>query len=250
MKSFYWLFKREVLRFFRQKGRVIATLLTPLMFMLFLSSGFAQSFKSQFIDINYFHFFYPGALALVILFAAIFSTISIIEDRNEGFLQGVLLAPVSSLKYLLAKLLSGAATGFVQVLLLLLFLPFLKFEITLSIFPALLVLFLMAAAVGSLGIWVAWQCESSQSYHSYMNLLFFPMWLLSGAFFPLEGSHGWVQFLAKFNPLAYGLDSLRSLFVSDLYGARLPLTVALLTSFSLFFLALTLLKLKSRQKSL
>lgn len=203
---------RELIRFFRQPNRVVSAALQPLLFWFLLSEGF-RSAESGGMALGYEHFF-PGIIVLVLLFTAIFSTISIIEDRREGFLQSVLVAPLPRWAMVLGKIGGGALVAFVQgfvFLLLGLFLPP-GYSWTVLL-PAAGMLALLSVALTCLGFCIAWQMESTTGFHVVMNLVLMPMWLLSGAFFPADsGRLGWV---VAANPLTYGVAGLRQLLYLD-----------------------------------
>ncbi len=199
------LLAREVLRFLRQRNRIVGALGTPLLFWVALSAGFG--------DIAV---FFPGALLMVVLFTAIFSSISIIEDRTAGFLQGVLVAPVPRLSIVLGKVLGGAILGSGQGMILLLLAPFsgAVFGVQ-QFFAAAGVMALVALALSGLGFVFAWRMDSVAGFHAVMNLLLIPMWLLSGAFFPASGAAPAMQVLMAVNPLSYGLGALRRILYGD-----------------------------------
>jgi ABC-2 type transport system permease protein len=207
------LWKREVVRFLRQRNRVIGALGTPVIFWLLIGSGVGQAFAAPGLpsDTDYLQFFFPGALLMIILFTAIFSTISIIEDRREGFLQGVLVAPVSPTAVALGKILGGTTLAVGQALLFCLLAPLVGLTFTLPGFAILfLMLILVSLALTSLGYVLAWMSNSVQGYHAIMNLVLFPLWLLSGTLFTRETAAGWMGAVIAINPLTYGLDAIRS----------------------------------------
>jgi ABC-2 type transport system permease protein len=235
------LFRREIVRFLRQRGRVLGALGTPVLFWLVLGSGFGASLAGPAAagGAGYLTYFFPGMLLLVVLFTAIFSSISIIQDRNEGFLQGVLAAPVSRLAIVLGKVLGGAALGLGQGALLLALAPFAG--IALSAEQAVAaggVLALTAVALSAVGFLFAWGTDSVQGFHAVMNLLLFPMWMLSGAFFPESGAAPWLRWVMRANPLTYGLTALRGVMGSGLPGQDVALSLAVLTAFSAGAMAL------------
>jgi ABC-2 type transport system permease protein len=206
------LWQREIVRFYRQRSRITGALATPLLFWLLLGSGFAESFRpgDAESDVRYAEYFFPGAMVLVVLFTAIFSTISVIEDRKEGFLQAVLVAPVSRSAVVLGKILGGTTLALGQALLLLLAAPWLGIQLGLGDFLlAVAVLLAIAFGLTTLGFLIAWRMDSTQGFHAIMNLVLIPMWLLSGAFFPAAGASPWLQWLMALNPLTYGLAALR-----------------------------------------
>jgi ABC-2 type transport system permease protein len=199
------LARREIVRFFRQKSRVVGAVAPPILMWLLVGSGFKGSFRG-----DSFGYFFPGTVVLVVLFAAIFATISVIEDRREGFLQGVLVAPVAPASIAFGKILGGSVLGLLQGLPLLVLLPLAGLSPDpLGLLGAVLVLVLLAFALTSLGFAIAWSLESTQGFHAIMNLFLIPMWLLSGSFFPVEGAPAWLRVAMAVNPLTYGVAALR-----------------------------------------
>lgn len=219
MTALWALFYREVIRFCRQRSRLIGALMTPLLFWFLIGGGLGDSFRTPSIggqSEGYFEFFFPGALALSVLFTAIFSTISVIEDRHQGFLQGVLVSPVPRVTIVASKILSGATLGLLQGVLLLVVARFAGFHWGLSAFvQASILLFFMGAALTSLGFVFAWKLDSVQGYHSIMNMVLMPMWILSGAVFPAEGGASFFRWIALVNPLSYAMRGLRGVLSSE-----------------------------------
>jgi ABC-2 type transport system permease protein len=205
------LWQREIVRFYRQRSRIVGALATPVLFWLLLGSGFAESFRPAGADgVGYAEYFYPGTIVLVVLFTAIFSTISVIEDRREGFLQAVLVAPVARSTVVLGKILGGTTLALGQAMLLLAAAPVLGFRLGLLDLALVVgILFVVAFALTTLGFLIAWRMESTQGFHAIMNLVLIPMWLLSGAFFPAAGAAPWLRGVMFLNPLTYGVAALR-----------------------------------------
>jgi ABC-2 type transport system permease protein len=201
------LAQRELIRFFRQKHRVFGALGQPIIFWLLFSEGLRHS-----SSLNYAHFF-PGTLVMILLFTAIFATISIIEDRREGFLQGVLVAPIPRWSMVLGKVLGGAAIAMLQGLLFLALGWFTVPEIhptPFGLIAAIALMFVVSIALTALGFVIAWRMDSTQGFHAVMSVFLLPMWLLSGAFFPMNAG-GWIGWIVKLNPLSYGVSGLRQL---------------------------------------
>jgi ABC-2 type transport system permease protein len=226
------LWWREVRSFYRQRSRIIAALATPLLFWLVLGSGFGRSMQAAgAAKAGYFEFFFPGTVALVVLFTAIFANISVIEDRREGFLLSVLVAPVPRLALVLGKVFGATTVGLLQGLLLLPLAPALGFSIRAARIPALIaMIFLLAFGLTCLGFCFAWRLNSVSAFHSVMNTLLLPMWLLSGALFPLDGASTWVRWVMYINPLTYGVAGLRHLlYEGGISQAPSPLTCWVVT---------------------
>jgi ABC-2 type transport system permease protein len=207
------LWQRELTRFFRQRSRIAGALGTPLVFWLLLGSGVGRSMSlpAQAGTTSYLEYFFPGTVVMILLFTAIFSTISIIEDRREGFLQSVLVAPVSRMSIVLGKTLGGTVLATGQGVLFLLLAP--TIGIRLSIFSiafAIGIMLLLSFALTALGICIAWRMSSTAGFHAIMNLFLMPMWLLSGALFPISGALGAMKWIMYANPLTYGLSAMRA----------------------------------------
>jgi ABC-2 type transport system permease protein len=213
------LWRREMVRFVRQRSRVTGGLAQPIVFWLLLGGGLNASFRPAGAPAgtNYIEYFYPGILILVLLFTAIFSTISTVEDRREGFLQGVLVAPVPRWAIVLGQALGGASLAVVQGALMLLLAPFLGIPLSVAaVASSVLVMSVIALALTGLGLIIAWRMESTQGFHAIMNLILIPIWLLSGAFFPAAGAPALLSWLMRLNPLTYGMAALRhSLYLNQ-----------------------------------
>lgn len=203
------LWQREMVRFVRQRDRIIGALGTPVVFWLLLGSGLGRSFQTA-QGQGYLEYFFAGTLVMILLFTAIFSTISVIEDRREGFLQAVLVAPVGRTALVFGKLLGGTALAVLQGLLFLAMAPLTG--ITLN--PAgllwlVITMLVLSFALTGLGFLLAWRMNSTQGFHAIMNLFLIPMWLLSGAVFPSSGAPAWMGWVMKLNPLTYGVTAIR-----------------------------------------
>lgn len=203
------LAERELVRFFRQRNRVFGALGQPIIFWVLFGAGLARN------NLDYAHFF-PGTLVMILLFTAIFATISIIEDRREGFLQGVLVAPIPRWAMVFGKVLGGAAIAMIQGIIFLMLgwlSTLLGWYAVVSFSPlaavaCLILMFVLAIALTALGFLIAWRMDSTQGFHAVMSVFLLPMWLLSGAFFPADVG-GWLGWIVRINPLTYGVAGLR-----------------------------------------
>ncbi|MFW5955378.1 MAG: ABC transporter permease, partial [Rhodothermales bacterium] len=174
--------------------------------------------------IGFFEFLFPGIVALIILFTAIFSTISIVEERKSGFLQGALIAPVSRTSLVLGNTLGGTTLALFEAALFLLFVPLIGITITL---PGLAIVIVAAFCLGltftALGVLIAWRMETTRGFHAVMNLFLLPLWFLSGSFFPLEGAPQILQWIIRINPVSHAVSAIR-------HGLYYPEAPALVTS--------------------
>lgn len=216
------LWRREIVRFYRQKTRVIGVILSPLVFWLVIGSGFGSSFRLSAGDQHYLQYFFPGSLLMIVLFTSIFTMMSVIEDRDRGFLSSVLVAPVSRTAIVMGKVLGGTTLSAVQGLIFLVFAPAVGVHFSFADFLVVVFsVFLMAFALTALGFTLAWRMESAQAFHAIVNLFLIPLWLLSGALFPANGASGWIRWVMRLNPLTYGLDALRTALFPATAGMNL-----------------------------
>ncbi|HZR56621.1 MAG TPA: ABC transporter permease [Terriglobales bacterium] len=240
------LWWREIVRFYRQKARVVGVIASPLVFWVVIGSGFGSSFRSSggtSSGQQYLSYFYPGALIMIVLFTSIFTMMSVIEDRKEGFLLSVLVAPVSRSAIVLGKVLGGTTLATIQGLIFLAFAPLVGVHMGIVDFLLIvLTIFLVSFALTALGFAIAWPMDSTQAFHGIINLFLIPLWLLSGAMFPLAGASGWMRLLMRINPLTYGVEALRILLypgspaVAPLASSLATLLLFTLIMFSLSFI--------------
>jgi ABC-2 type transport system permease protein len=246
----FTLWWREIVRFYRQKSRVVGVLASPLVFWIVLGSGFGNSFRSgagQGQE-HYMNYFYPGTLILIVLFTSIFAMMSLIEDRQEGFLLSVMVAPVPRSAIVLGKVLGGTTLAAIQGLIFLVFAPFAGVHLNLlQVLSVTVVVFLVSFALTALGFAIAWPMDSTSAFHGIINLFLIPLWLLSGALFPLSGASGWIRVLMYLNPLTYGVEALRDLLYPGMDTKfPLPSSIATLILFSLVMFALAFLMTNRR----
>src|SRR5246500_2670043 len=179
----FTLWWREIVRFYRQTTRVIGVLASPLVFWIVLGSGFGTSLRSTGGDQqHYLDYFYPGTLILIVLFTSIFTMMSVIEDRKEGFLLSVLVAPVPRTAIVLGKVLGGTTLSAIQGMIFLIFAPFTGVRLEpVQVLLVAVVVFLVSFSLTALGFAIAWPMDSSQAFHAIVNLFLIPLWLFSGA---------------------------------------------------------------------
>jgi len=189
------LWQRELVRFWRQKSRVMGVVASPLVFWLVIGYGSNDLAR-----------FYAGSLVLTVMFSAIFSTISIIEDRREGFLLSMLVSPAPRTSMVLGKILGSATLGWIQGMIFLAFAPLAGVRIQLlDLLPLTAAIFLVSFALTGLGFVIAWRMESTAGFHGIMNLLLLPMWMVSGSLFPMATAHGVIRAIMWINPLTYSI---------------------------------------------
>ena len=213
------LWRREIVRFVRQRSRLVGAFAQPLVFWVLLGGGMSASFvpAAGTGGRTYLEYFYPGILVMVVLFTAIFATISVVEDRQSGFLQGVLVAPVTRGQIVLGQALGGTTLALLQAVLFLALAPAAGLSVGVAAFVAATgVLALVSFALTCLGLVIAWRMDSTQGFHAVMNLILMPLWFLSGAVFPAEGLPAPLAWIVRLNPLTYGMAALRrALYFTD-----------------------------------
>lgn len=219
------LFRRELLRFFRQPSRIAASIGTPILIWGFLASGFAGAVigapdssapADSFVnpasgsDMPYAIYLIPGTATLVAMFAAIFASMSLIEDRRDGSLRAALISPAPRSAIVAAKTAAGALAATMQAGVVLLASPVLGAPASAGALAlAVIMLALTAAGLTSFGLALAWKVNSSEGFHGVMNVILMPMWLLSGAMFPVRSSAAWLRPVMLMNPLSWATEAVR-----------------------------------------
>ena len=205
MNSFFLsaatLWQRELVRFWRQKSRILGVVASPLIFWLLIGYGSNDLAK-----------FYAGSLVLTVMFSAIFSTITIIEDRREGFLLSMLVSPAPRTSLVLGKILGSATLAWIQGMIFLAFAPLAGVSVSaFDLLPIAASIFLISFTLTGLGFVIAWKMNSSAGFHAIMNLLLLPMWLVSGALFPMATAHGVIRAIMWVNPMTYSVSLLNAM---------------------------------------
>jgi ABC-2 type transport system permease protein len=201
---------REFLRFLQDKPRMLSSFAMPLLFLAIFGAGFGKLIGQVVPGVDYIKFMYPGILAMTVLFTSIFSGISIVWDREFGFLKEVLVSPLSRSGVLAGKAVGAAAIAIIQGCIMLILAPILDVRIDLGTVLALLPLLLVISlTLSSLGLLLGSRMRSQQGFQILMQLLIFPMVFLSGVFYPISGVATWLEVLSKINPVTYGIDAIR-----------------------------------------
>lgn len=237
---------RELVRFYRQKSRVVGVIGSALLFWFLIGSGVGRTFASPAVpeEMGYLEFLFPGTLAFILLMTSLFSTISLIQDRNEGFLQGVLVSPIPRWAVVAGKIGGGTALAVTQGALFLAVAPWAGFPLgASSLVSSVAVMALFSAGLVAFAFVFAWRIDSVQGFHAVMNLLLFPLWLLSGAVFPLSTAPAWLRATMFLNPLTYGVAAIRECLggpgtAAFLASPPMGLSLAILFGFGLGFFAM------------
>ena len=237
---------RELVRFLRQRNRVFGALAQPVLFWLLFGAGLRGSFRpGGQAGADYVQYFFPGTVILILLFTAIFATISIIEDRNQGFLQSVLVAPISTPTLVVGKLVGTTVLAVAQGLAIFVLAPLAGIHLSVgAVVLAIPLLTVVAMGLAGLGFVIAWRMDSTQGFHAVMTAFLMPMWLLSGAFFPAVGAPPWLAAVIAVNPLTYAVAALRHVLALDVDMVGLPAMGPSLLVVVVFAMAMTALAIR------
>jgi ABC-2 type transport system permease protein len=217
-QAVYIIWYRDVLRFWRDRTRLFASLAQPLLYLIIFGVGLSSSLaKGSFAgsgvpkSFNYTQFVYPGILGMAVLFTAIFSAMSVVWDREFGFLREILVAPISRSAVALGKALGGATQATFQGVIMLIFAPFVGVHLTVvAVLELFGLLFILAFSLTCFGVALSARMRTMQGFQVVMNFLMMPMFFLSGSLFPLSGLPIWMTVLTRFDPVAYGIAPIRS----------------------------------------
>lgn len=241
MMAVYTIWLREMLKFARNKSRLVGTLGMPLFFLLFIGTGLNSAFQGVSLPggVSYITFMAPGIIGMILLVGSVFSGLTVVIDKQFGFMKEILVAPISRTSIVLGKALGGATTALIQALLLLTFIfvfgviPF-SLEAVLLAVP---LMFLISVSFVNIGVLFASKLDDPHGFQIVMNFFIMPLFFLSGAFFPLDNLPVWLKTLSMIDPLTYGVDGLRNILLGTSF---FPLWVdfAVLGGFALFTLLL------------
>ncbi|MBJ7609181.1 MAG: ABC transporter permease [Candidatus Dormibacteraeota bacterium] len=226
-QAVYIIWYRDIVRFRRDRVRLVMSLAQPVLYLVIFGVGLSSSIgrggslgAGLPASFSYLQFMYPGVLGMAVLFTAIFSAMSVVWDREFGFLREILVAPISRSAVALGKTLGGATQAALQGVVMLVFAPIIGVHLTVvSVLETIPLLFLLAFALTSLGVALSARLKTMQGFQVVMNFLMMPMFFLSGALFPLRNLPGWMTVLTRFDPVAYGIAPVRSAILA---GSGLP----------------------------
>jgi len=220
-KSIITIWQREIIRYWRDKARIISSFFQPLMFLAIFGAGLSKTLSQGNFGVDFIKFMYPGIIAMNVMGTAFFSTVSTVWDREFGFLKEILVAPVSRTSIAIGKTLGAVTIASLQALILLVIAPILgihlRFVIILQIF---FVMILLSFAIAGIGLLIASLMKTTETFGLIMQVLIFPMFFLSGAFFPLSNVPAWMSALSHINPLTYGVDAMRRIILTPEVNAE------------------------------
>lgn len=220
LRGIYSIWLRDVTRFRRDRSRMVTSLAQPALFLFIFGNGLARGLAIDAkggglgLETSYLSFIYPGILGMSLLFTSIFSAVSIVWDREFGFLKEVMVAPISRSSVAIGKAFGGSSVAIIQALVILFLAPLVGVRLSLlTILAVVPLMFLISFSITSMGIALAARMQTMEGFQMIMNFLVMPLFILSGAMFPLDRLPGWLRVLTRLDPLTYGVDALRGLML-------------------------------------
>jgi ABC-2 type transport system permease protein len=215
-RSIWVIAYRELVRFLQDRPRMFSSFSMPIIFLVIFGAGFGRLIGQMMPGVDYLQFMYPGILAMTVLMTSIMSGISIVWDREFGFLKEVLVSPLSRSGVLIGKAVGAATIAIIQGAIMLVLAPIVNVPINLGTVLALLpLLLILSLSLSGLGLLIGARMRSQQGFQIVMQLVIFPMMFLSGIFFPVSGVAAWLAVLSKLNPVTYGIDAIRQVFLGS-----------------------------------
>jgi len=215
---------RELLRFVNERSRIVSSMAFPLLFLVIFGAGFGRVIGSLAPGVDFIKFMYPGIVAMSVLTSSLFAGVSVVWDREFGFLREILVAPIGRSGIVLGKAIGATITALLQVTIMLILAPVLGVSLTPATIAQLIpVVTILALGLSGLGILIASFMTSQQGFQLVIQLLIFPLIFLAGVFFPVNNVPGWLEVISKLNPLTYGVDAIRQIFLGS--NASLGVTV-------------------------
>jgi len=207
---------REMLRFVSERSRIVSSLAFPLLFLVIFGAGFGNVIGALAPGVDFLQFMYPGIVAMTVLTSSLFAGVSVVWDREFGFLREILVAPIGRAGIVLGKAIGASITSLIQVSIMLLLAPVLGVAITPELVLKLIpIVMILSLGLSGLGILIATFMTSQQGFQLVIQLLIFPLIFLAGVFFPVNQAPAWLQAISKINPLTYGVDAIRQVFLGS-----------------------------------
>jgi len=222
MEGIVAIWQRDVIKFFRDRARLVGSFAMPFMFLILFGSGMSGAISSMMggakagplANFDFVQFMFPGIIGMTVFNTAIFSALSVVQDKEFGYMREILVSPISRVSIAVGKVLGGSTVAVFQGLMMLIFVPFIGVSISvLMILKLIPIMFLVAFALSSIGLIIASSLKTAQGFQMVIQVLVFPMLFLSGALFPLSGMPVWMNFLVKINPLTYSVDMFKKVIL-------------------------------------
>jgi ABC-2 type transport system permease protein len=215
---------RELLRFVQERSRLLSSFAMPLIFLVIFGAGFGQLISFQGVD--YIQFMYPGILAMTVLMSSLMSGISVVWDREFGFLKEILVSPLGRGGIILGKAAGGAAVAVLQAFVMLILAPILGVSLSfIMVVELMLLIVIVSISLSGLGLLVASRMQSQQGFQVVIQLIIMPLIFLAGVFYPVNNVPVWMEVISKVNPLTYGVDAIRQVFLGSEGAATIGVTI-------------------------
>jgi len=256
LRGVYIIWYRDMLRFWHDKMRLIGAIVLPLLFLFVFGSGLSSRMGILGPGVNFAQFIFPGIIGMTVLITSFMSGVSVVWDREFGFLKEVLVAPISRASVAVGKTLGAATIAIIQGAIILLFAPLIGVSLSPGTIALLLPsMFLLAIAMGSFGVLLATRIRTIEAFQAIMPMLTFPMIFLSGVFSPVEEGPLWMSIVAKINPATYGIAIIRQValgvttFELNLFGHTMSLwnNAGILAAFGLVMVLLAMRSFGSQE---
>lgn len=237
ISGLYAVWEREVRIYFREKSRLVGSIVSPLLWLFLFGTGMSSAFSGAGAGFDYQRFLFPGIITMTVLFTSIFYGAYVVMDKRLDFLKEVLVSPVSRTTIFFGKALGGVTDAVVQATILMVLAPVFGIPFTISVLFAYVFLFLMVTGLVSIGLIIGSLMDSPEGFSLIMSFLNFPLFFLSGALFPLTNLPGWLLTFTKLNPVTYGVDAMRQL-MTGMGSIGLLTDMAVLAGFALVMTAI------------
>ena len=221
MEGMIAIWQRDVLKFFRDRARLFGSFVMPVLFLLIFGGGLSGTMESLVMsgmegegNFQYVKFVFPGIVAMTILMTAVFSSLSIIQDKEFGYMKEIMVSPISRVYIALGKMLGASTVAFIQGVMMFLLIPFLGIRYDfINLIKVLPFMFLLACTLASVGLLIASLLKSTQGFQLIVQIIVMPMVFLSGALFPVSNMPGWMDIIVKLNPITYGVDIMKKVMI-------------------------------------
>ncbi len=232
----YAIWEREFKVFYREKSRIVSSIISPLFWLIIFGTGLGASVSIE--GTNYQTFLFPGVVIMTCLFTSIFYGVYIIWDKKLDFLKGVLISPVSRSAIFFGKVLGGVTDALLQATILIILAPFFGIHIGWNLIPVFIFLFAIVCGTVSLGLFFGSVVESPEAFGLINSMVNFPLFFLSGALFPISNLPPWLEFFTRINPITYGVDAVRSLLLNTPPTFSYVLDMAVLIAFAVIMFSI------------
>ncbi|RPF52058.1 ABC transporter permease [Aquisalibacillus elongatus] len=221
MEGIIAIWQRDLIKFLRDKARLFGSFTMPILFLLIFGGGLSGTMETMMTqnldvggDFNYIEFVFPGIVSMTLLMTSVFSAMSVIEDKDFGYMKEILVSPISRVSIAVGKMAGAATVSTIQGIMLFALIPLLGLNYDwISLIQVIPFMFLLGAALSGIGLLFASFINSTQGFQLIVNIIVLPMVFMSGALFPINGMPGWLDVIVKLNPVTYGVDVMKKIMI-------------------------------------